>query len=101
MYGWFVPQKRKSRGLKIPFKTKLKDMKNTIEYKGIEFKVEYDYQPEEAQVNYYADGSGYPGCAEQVELYEISHKGVSFLEFLDSEIEDIELEITNQLHRIN
>ena len=42
-------------------------MEITINYKGIDFDVEYDYQPYEKQVLYYPDGSGYPGCPEMVE----------------------------------
>jgi len=74
-------------------------MKNTIEYKGVEFEVEYDYQPEEAEVRYYKDGSGYPGCSEQVSINEIKHNGVCFYEVLDEQLELIEYEIAEQLHR--
>ena len=46
-----------------------------IEFRGVEFEVEFDYQPEEPQVLYYADGSGYPGCGESVEMVnEFKHK---------------------------
>jgi hypothetical protein len=61
-----------------------------IEYKGIEFDVEYYHQPYEPEVTYYSDGSGYPGCAESIELEKISHKGTDFLEFFEYEIEEIQ-----------
>jgi hypothetical protein len=70
----------------------------TIEFKGIEFDVEFDYQPEEPMVMYYADGSGYPGCAEECTLTDISHKGTDFMEFFEDDIEEIEEEILNQIH---
>ena len=72
-------------------------MKGTVNYKGVDFDIEFDYQPEEAQVNYYPDGSGYPGCAAQCELYEIKHKGICFLEILEDDLEDIENTILEQL----
>ena len=61
-----------------------------IEYKGIEFDVEFYHQPYEPEVRYYSDESGYPGCAESVELEEIKHKGTCFLEFFQYEKEEIE-----------
>jgi len=69
-----------------------------IQYKGIDFEVKFYHQPYEPEVRYYSDGSGYPGCAESVELEEITHKGTSFLEFFDEEIEEIEEIIIESLH---
>jgi len=42
-----------------------------INFKGVELRVEYDYQPEEKEVRYYSDGSGYPGCPESFEITAI------------------------------
>ena len=70
-------------------------MKTKIIYKGIEFDVEFDYQPEEPMVRYYKDGSGYPGCPESINVYSISHKNTDFIEFLESDWEEIE-ELTLQ-----
>lgn len=53
----------------------------TVKYEGIEFDVDYDYQPEEKMVRYYPDGSGYPGCPEELTINEISHKGTDFTDF--------------------
>ena len=73
----------------------------TIEYRGIEFEVEFDYQPEEPMVRYYSDGSGYPGCAESIDINEIDHKGTSFVEFFNAkEIEEIE-EIISESMELN
>jgi len=58
-------------------------MELTINYKGVEFDVEFDYQPFEKQVLYYKDGSGYPGCSETVEITEFKHKGTSFLDWVE------------------
>jgi hypothetical protein len=73
-------------------------MEREIEYKGIVFDVQFDYQPEEPEVRYYADGSGYPGCPEQATLNEITHCGVSFMEFLEDEHESIVEKILKDLH---
>jgi len=74
-------------------------MNLTITYKGIEFEVEYDYQPEEPMVRYYSDGSGYPGCAECIDgISSITHKGTDFLDFFEDEIEEIENVILETMH---
>jgi hypothetical protein len=61
----------------------------TITLSGIEFDIEFNYQPEEPMVMYYKDGSGYPGCASEVTLNEITHKGTDFMEFLEDREEEI------------
>ena len=73
-------------------------METTIIYKGIEFDVEFDYQPEEPVVMYYKDGSGHPGCAEECNVHEVSHKGTDFTEFLEEFLTDIEDTILEQMH---
>jgi hypothetical protein len=64
-------------------------MKTTITYKGIEFDVEYDYQPEEPMVMYYADGSGYPGSREQIEILNIWFCDADFFELLEDKLDEI------------
>jgi len=66
-------------------------MTATIEYKGIKFEVEFDHQPYEAEVRYYSDGSGYPGCPESVDVSDITHNETSFMEFLEDDMDDIEI----------
>ena len=75
-------------------------MKTTIIYYDIEFDVEFDYQPEEAMVMYYADGSGYPGCAEAVEgVHSMEHKGTDFLDLIyDGNEEEIDELILESIH---
>ena len=69
----------------------------TIEVEGVKFDVEFDYQPEEAQVRYYSDGSGYPGCAEEVSIYSIKHKGEDISDLFDS-FERFESAVLDSIH---
>ena len=64
-------------------------MELTINYRGIEIDVEFDYQPfEPAETGAEAQ---YPGCSEAIEgINEISHKGTCFLEFFEDDHERIE-----------
>ena len=48
----------------------------TINYKGVDFEVEYDWTRED-------DGVEHVEC-----INEIEHKGTCFMEFLDSDIEE-------------
>jgi len=73
-------------------------MKIQIEFKGVYFDVEFDYQPEEKMVMYYGDGSGYPGCAEEANITSIKHEGVDFSEFLEDYWEELEEKILETLH---
>ena len=72
-------------------------MEAIIEFKGVKFDVEFDYQPEEKMVMYYKDGSGDPGCAENITLHEMTHKGTCFMEWIEDDHEKIEEIISNQL----
>ena len=80
------------------------------DYKGMyfceEFEVEanYDFQPYEPEVRYYPDGSGYPGCAAQVEgIYDIicidkdQNKVKLFIEILEIELKQIEDKIESSI----
>ena len=60
-------------------------MKETIEIKGKEFDIFFDYQPEEKEVRYYSDGSGYPGCAAKYTINAIEYDGEDWMEFFDSD----------------
>ena len=46
-----------------------------INFNGEDLEVEYSYQPEEPEVRYYKDGSGYPGCGEYLEIHKIKYQG--------------------------
>ncbi len=43
-----------------------------------EVTISFDYQPEEAKVLYYSDGSGYPGCAASIDGYEVTFETKQF-----------------------
>ena len=45
------------------------EFETTIE--EAEVTISFDYQPEEAKVLYYSDGSGYPGCAASIKSYGV------------------------------
>jgi hypothetical protein len=64
--------------------------KRTINYKGIDFAMSFDMEPEEKEVMYYGDGSGYPGSPARINYIHIEHAGVDFDEFLEDEMIKIE-----------
>jgi len=59
-------------------------MKKQITFKEVDLTVEFDHQPEER-----ADRD-HPGCHESIELSDIYHEGVSFLEIMEPHFEKIE-----------
>lgn len=72
-------------------------MKTQLNYIGIEFDADFDYQPEERAVMYPND-KAYPGCPAQVELYSLKHQGTEFIQLLpESHIKEIEEIILNQI----
>ena len=58
-----------------------------IEYKDVEFNVEFDYQPYEAPET--GIEAQYAGCLEMVYVLEIYHKGICFLDFFDNHDYDV------------
>ena len=52
------------------------EFKTTIE--SADVTISFDYQPEESTVMYYSDGSGYPGCAESIDGYEVTFETKRF-----------------------
>ena len=74
-------------------------MEITINYKGVDFDVEYDYRPYEKEVLYYADGSGYTGCSEAIEgINEFKHKDTCFLEWIEDKEDEIAELILKKMH---
>ena len=52
-------------------------MEKIVKFKGLEFEVGFDFQPEEKQTK------DYPGCHAAIEgIWKIEHKGSDFLEIL-------------------
>jgi hypothetical protein len=65
-----------------------------IEFKGIEFEVEFDYQESEAPDH----SEGYPGFQEEVKhIYSIKHKDTDFLGLLEDYIKQIDQLILDSL----
>jgi hypothetical protein len=60
--------------------------KEIIDINGIDFEVEFDFQPEEKEVRYYSDGSGYPGCPASIDNINVSFKGTDFTDFMKETI---------------
>ena len=71
-------------------------MEKTINYRGLELEVEFDYQPEEPEVRYYPDGSGYPGSAEEITVSKVSLNGTDITELFDN-FTELEEEISQQM----
>ena len=65
-------------------------MKVDIEFNEVSFDVEFDYQPYEAPVMYYSDGSGHPGCAESMDICSVTYEGREMIELLDDDLDEIE-----------
>ena len=64
----------------------------TIDYKGLEIDIEYQYQPMER------DSRDTQGCAEKIEgIDSIEHKGVCLFELLEDEMEKIEEAIYEEM----
>lgn len=49
----------------------------TVYYDGVEFEVDYYYQPAEKEVRYDSNNTGYPGCPEYLEINGVSIRGVN------------------------
>ena len=58
---------------------------------GYDFVVEYDFDPGEAEVLYYPDGSGHPGSPPEVNVYNI------WLQLPNKEGTEVEVEMTEFL----
>ena len=74
-------------------------MKTTLNYKGVDFEIDFDYQPAERAER--GPEAQYPGCGEAVEaINEIKFNGTCFLEVLENDIEEIQEAILDQMHEI-
>lgn len=78
-------------------------MKTQLEFRGKIFDVEYDYEPAEKEVTYYADGSGYPGCPEQVYINRVMYNGEDFSDFIfasEQDCEDMEKMLLEEVEKM-
>ena len=62
-------------------------MTDQIKFEGDWYDVEYDHQPEEAEVTHCGDGSGYPGCAERYDIIKIELDGVDVTGKMEADME--------------
>ena len=74
-----------------------KEFETTIE--EAEVTISFDFQPEEAMVRYYSDGSGYPGCAASVDNISVYWKTQKF-NSTTLKHEDVEVDITDLLREL-
>ena len=73
------------------------EFETTIE--EAEVTISFDYQPEEAMVMYYPDGSGDPGCAASVDNIGVYWKTKKFNSTTRKQ-EDVEIDITDLLEEL-
>lgn len=72
-------------------------MKATINFRGFEFEVQYDYEPAEEPVYNYGDGSGYAGYPEQFEFWEVKLNDIDAMDLLEDCFDDFEEEAIKQI----
>ncbi len=68
-----------------------------ITYKDVQLIVEYEYDPGEPTVMYYADMSGYPGSAPCVNILDIFVGDISIYEVFEN-VEQLEEKILEDEH---
>lgn len=51
---------------------------------NLEIEVEGNYYPEEHEVRYYQDGSGYPGCASSFQITNLTITNGNLLDLIDN-----------------
>jgi hypothetical protein len=66
-------------------------MKATINFRGFDFDVQYDYEPEESQTH------DYPGYPETFDFWEVKLNNIDAMDLLQDCFEDFEEEAINQL----
>jgi hypothetical protein len=66
-------------------------MKETINFRGFDFDVQYDYEPEERQTH------DYPGYPETFVFWEVKLNGIDATELLEAYFEDFEEEAIQQI----
>ena len=66
-------------------------MKATINFRGFEFEVQFDYEPAEKQTH------DYPGYTEQYQFWEVELNGIDAMDLLTDCFEEFEEEAIEQL----
>jgi hypothetical protein len=62
-----------------------------IIFKGVDFTVTGDYQPEEKMVMYYQDGTGYPGHPSEFHIATIEYDGIDVTDLITSLFDENEI----------
>ena len=75
------------------------EMEFETEIEKAQVVIAFDFQPEEAMVRYYSDGSGYPGCPASVDNIEVCWKTQKFNSTTRKQ-EDVEIEVTDLLREL-
>jgi len=82
--------KLKTNKVKMEFETEIEKAEVTISF---------DFQPEEAMVRYYSDGSGYPGCPASIDNVGVYWKTRKF-NSIAHKWEDVEIDVTDLLEEL-
>lgn len=64
----------------------------SVEFKGVDFDVEFNYQPEERDTRWT------PGCGESIDIISIKHKGVDFDHVFENYHDEFEQLISEAIH---
>ena len=75
------------------------NMEFETEIEQAEVMIAFDYQPEEATVLYYSDGSGDPGCAASVDNVSVYWKTRKF-NSNTRKWEDVEIDVTDLMEEL-
>jgi hypothetical protein len=74
----------------------MKENHSTVDYKGLNLDVYFDWTPEEPMVMYYKDGSGYPGSPEEFNINKVELQGIDITELVLDQFDEIEDAIQEQ-----
>ena len=79
-------------------------MKTIITFRGINLDITFNYQPEEPEERNDSNGTGYPGCAEEIDITEIKLNGNDevmdrFNGFIEEDMEEIILLVHEDIHK--
>lgn len=72
-------------------------MESTVQFKGVEFDVDYNFIEGQKEIMYLPDGSGQEGLDSYVEIILITFQGEDFTEILERDFTEIEELIFEQL----
>jgi len=62
----------------------------TVNYKGVDLEVVFDYEPGEPEVRTYSNGDpGHPGCPESLDITSVKIGDVDVWELLEDQIDHI------------